>query len=141
VALAEMPRTPDGDIDRQALQAMGRRQTQVATTERAAPETDLERAIAAIWTEALQTEVVSVSDNFFELGGHSILLAQVHGKLCAALDRDLSIVDLFRYPTIRALAAYLGQTQDDKPTYQTVQDRAAKQRVALQRQRQWRRTQ
>ena len=139
VALAEMPRTSDGDIDRQALQAMGR-QTQAAATERVAPATDLERAIAAIWAEALQTEVVSVTDNFFELGGHSILLAQVHGKLCAALDRDLSIVDLFRYPTIRALAAHLGEIQEEKPTYQTVQDRAAKQRVALQRQRQLRRT-
>ena len=138
VMLTEMPRTPNGDIDRQALQAMGR-QLPVATTERTALQTDLERAIAAIWAEALQTEVVSASDNFFELGGHSILLAQVHGKLCAALDRELSIVDLFRYPTIRALAAHLGQQQDDKPSYQTVQDRAAKQRMALQRQRSFRR--
>ncbi len=139
VVLTEMPQAPSGEIDRLALRAVGRHAL-AAMTERAAPKTDLERSIAAIWAEALQTDVVSTSDNFFELGGHSILLAQVHGKLRVGLDRqDLSIVDLFRYPTIRALAAHLSHKPDEKPTYETFQDRAAKQRAALQRQRQFRR--
>ncbi len=141
VPIASMPRTASGDIDEAALLRL--EVTDIALTtavERVAPETALERTIAAIWAEALQTEVVSTSDNFFELGGHSILLAQIHGKLCVALDHpELSIVDLFRYPTIRALAAHLSHRQVEKPTYETFQDRAAKQRVALQRQRQFRR--
>ncbi len=137
VGLRAMPRTPSGEIDRLALRTMGR-QTLAPITERRAPQTDLERTIAAIWAEALQTEIVSTSDNFFELGGHSILLAQVHGKLRTALDKELSIVDLFRYPTINALATYLSQIEDDKPSFETFQDRAAKQRAALQRQRPFR---
>ncbi len=137
VGLRAMPRTPSGEIDRLALRTMGR-QTLAPTTERRVPQTDLERTIAAIWAEALQTEIVSTSDNFFELGGHSILLAQVHGKLRTALDKELSIVDLFRYPTINALATYLSQIEDDKPSFETFQDRAAKQRAALQRQRPFR---
>ncbi len=136
VVLTEMPRTPSGEIDRLALRTMGRRDL-IATAERTAPQTDLEQTIAAIWAEALQTEEVSTSDNFFELGGHSILLAQVHGKLCVALNhQDLPIVDLFRYPTIRTLAAHLSHVPDEKPNYEIFQDRAAKQRAVLQRQRQ-----
>jgi len=42
-----------------------------------APETELERAIATMWTELLRTEPIGLDDNFFELGGHSLLALQL----------------------------------------------------------------
>src|SRR6185295_15792710 len=72
-----------------------------------APRSALERTIAAIWREVLQVERVGLHDNFFDLGGHSLIAAQVHARLGDALGRELSMVDLFRYPTVDSLARYL----------------------------------
>ena len=73
----------------------------------APPQNDLERDIAAIWQEVLKLPQVGTRDNFFDLGGHSLLAVQVHSRLRSRLSRDVSITDLFRYPTIRALTDYL----------------------------------
>jgi hypothetical protein len=49
-----------------------------------------------------------MSDNFFDLGGHSLLVVQVQRRLREACGREVPITDMFRLPTIRALAAHLG---------------------------------
>ncbi|WP_433256787.1 amino acid adenylation domain-containing protein [Streptosporangium sp. CA-135522] len=66
-----------------------------------------EELIAAIWREVLERDAVGPDDNFFDIGGHSLALAAVHARLCVRLDRELRMVDLFRYPNIRTLAAHL----------------------------------
>ncbi|HXO22093.1 MAG TPA: amino acid adenylation domain-containing protein, partial [Thermoanaerobaculia bacterium] len=106
VRLAALPVTANGKIDREALPApppagAGR---ETAFT---APETDLERTIVRIWQEALQVERVSVDDNFFDLGGHSLLMMKVHGRLIEAIGREIPIVDLFTYPSVRSLGRHL----------------------------------
>jgi hypothetical protein len=50
---------------------------------------------------------VGVKENFFDLGGHSLLLVKVQARLEETLDRKIPIVDLFRLPTVAALAEYL----------------------------------
>ncbi|MGV9775615.1 amino acid adenylation domain-containing protein [Streptosporangium sp. NPDC003464] len=69
--------------------------------------TATEELIATIWREVLERDGVGPDDNFFDIGGHSLALAAVHARLCVQLDRELRMVDLFRYPNIRSLAAYL----------------------------------
>ena len=69
----------------------------------------LERDVAEIWQEVLQIPSVGIHDNFFELGGHSVMLVQVHSKLQALFDTNLSVVDLFKYPTIHTIVEYLTQ--------------------------------
>src|SRR5262249_37077375 len=73
-----------------------------------APRGDLERAIASIWREVLRVDALSIHDNFFDLGGHSMLLMQVRARLQRALGRDVPMLDLFRFPTVSALAASMG---------------------------------
>ena len=82
-----------------------------------APRSDVEITIASVWREALGIDVLGAHDNFFDLGGHSLLLVQVHQKLNAALGRELSIVDLFKYPTISALADHLSSEADAPPPF------------------------
>ena len=55
----------------------------------------------------LGVERVGVDDNFFDLGGHSLLLVRVQAGCAQSFGRELSIVDLFRYPTVEALAEHL----------------------------------
>jgi hypothetical protein len=73
----------------------------------AAPATDLERQIAGIWKDVLATDSVGREDNFFDLGGHSALVFQIHRRLVELTSRDFPVLDLFRYPTVAALAGYL----------------------------------
>ena len=105
----------DGTVDSAADQAVvhvvsNQRPTADSQNLRTAQETprnDRERAVAAIWEEALGVRGVGVHDNFFDLGGHSLLLPKVLTKVRALTEQEVSMVDLFRYPTVHALAAAL----------------------------------
>ncbi|MGW1792803.1 acyl carrier protein [Streptomyces tubercidicus] len=63
--------------------------------------------VSELWCEALGLPEVNPSDNFFDLGGHSLLLHTVRDRLHERLGRDIPLVELFQYPTVRALAEYL----------------------------------
>lgn len=135
--LNALPLTPNGKVDRRALPAPeGERPALTAAY--VAPRTEVERTIAAVWQEVLRIENVGTQDNFFDLGGHSLLLTQVYSKLRRITHRDLSMLDLFRYPTISALADYLSQEPSEPPSFQPIQDRAQIRRASLKRRRPWR---
>jgi hypothetical protein len=68
---------------------------------------ELERQISAIWQDLLGLPRVGVQDNFFDLGGHSLLAVQAHSRIRRETGRDVSITDLFRFPTVRSLAGYM----------------------------------
>jgi hypothetical protein len=112
VLLDEVPLTPSGKLDRRALPAPEAAVRPVAQT--ADPTNEIEAAIAAIWTEVLGVERVGIRDNFFDRGGHSLLLARVHGLLGERLNAHLSIVELFRHPTIEELARVVAGGEEEK---------------------------
>jgi natural product biosynthesis luciferase-like monooxygenase protein len=110
VALEAFPLTPNRKVDRKALPAPGVRG--VAEAAFVAPASDVESRIAAIWARVLGVPKVGARDNFFALGGHSLLAVQAHREIREALGATkLSITDIFRFPTLSALAAHL----DDGP--------------------------
>jgi amino acid adenylation domain-containing protein len=103
-----------------------------------APQTETEKAVSVIWQEFLHLEKIGINDNFFDLGGHSLLLTQVHNRINERIQikKELTIVDLFRYPTIHSLAKYIEEDEKQRQPgeiYGKIQDRAAKQRQALRR--------
>jgi amino acid adenylation domain-containing protein/non-ribosomal peptide synthase protein (TIGR01720 family) len=101
VVLDELPRTPSGKVDRQALPAPdGLRDPETAYV---APRTDTEHELARIWSEVLGAQQVGTEDNFFGLGGDSILSIQVVSRARQAGLR-LSSKDIFLHPTIAELA-------------------------------------
>ena len=106
VRLARLPLTPNGKIDRRALPAPTGQATGAAYT---APRTETEQTIAALWSEVLGVERVGVDDNFFDLGGHSLLLVRVSRGLQEAFGREVQVIDLFKYPTVQALAGFLSE--------------------------------
>ena len=59
------------------------------------PESEIERMVCEAWKEALGLPGVGFDQNFFDLGAHSLTVAEVQAKLQIALQRDISIVDLF----------------------------------------------
>ncbi|HEX2092533.1 MAG TPA: phosphopantetheine-binding protein, partial [Longimicrobiaceae bacterium] len=105
VVLEALPLTPNGKLDRKALPAP---ELVSAGASYVAPRRPLEAALAGIWAEVLGRVRVGVKENFFDLGGHSLLLVKVQARLRETLDREIPIVDLFRFPTVAALAEHLG---------------------------------
>ncbi len=108
VWLEELPLKGHGKVDRAAL----------PDPEDARPDQDvpfeppadaIEEVIAAAWCEVLGLRRVGVLDDFFDLGGHSLLATRIVARLRRELPAEatpVSLMDLFQYPTVRALAAH-----------------------------------
>ncbi|MBA2473156.1 MAG: AMP-binding protein, partial [Pseudonocardiales bacterium] len=107
VTLDSLPLSPNGKLDRRALPApeFGA----VGGAGYVAPRTETERTLVAIWSEVLRVKQVGVEDSFFELGGDSILSIQVASR---ARQAGLGLMprDLFRHPTVAALALSAAET-------------------------------
>jgi len=134
VFLPELPLTDNGKIDRKALLKLPPpSQLAAAATSHIAgqPHNEIESVIAAAWQDALGIPTVDFNDNFFDLGAHSLTVAEVQAKLQEALGREISIVDLFQYSTVSALAAHLVGTQSAPPS--SVSDRAQRRKLARRR--------
>ncbi|ANW03875.1 non-ribosomal peptide synthetase [Bradyrhizobium icense] len=112
VVLERLPLTPNGKIDRKALPVPD----QLATsTERVAPRTPVETALAEIWADLLKQPDIGVTDNFFELGGDSIISLQMVSRA----RREGVLIearDVFRHQTIEALAALSHDVGPNKDT-------------------------
>ncbi len=100
------PMTPNGKIDRKAL-PVPERVNKTYETNYEAPSSKIENQLEAIWREVLKLDKIDVNSSFFDLGGHSLLLAQVRSKIGSVLNREVSIMDLFKYPTIASLSGFL----------------------------------
>lgn len=134
VLLEQLPLTPNGKHNRNALPApnlMHRNIVQETVYE--PPQDEMERQIATIWEEVLHVPQIGVQDNFFDLGGNSLLATQVHGRLQDVLGLTCPITHMFKYPTIRTIAASFIQKEAGTFSAQPGRDRAATRRAALQR--------
>ena len=109
LVMETFPLTPNKKVDRKALPAPDKR-NRVGTATSGLPGNDMEAIVATTWKAVLKLERVGVDDNFFDLGGHSLLAIQVHHQLLSMEIKSLAITDLFRFPTIRSLAAYLNES-------------------------------
>jgi len=137
VTLDALPLTRNGKVDRRALPAPDAAAT-VREAAGAVLQTDAERAIAAAWREVLGVEEVGLDDNFFDLGGHSLLLARLRSRLRESFPKDVSVVVLFRYPTVRSLAEYLAGGGPQAGTTPPDDREAEKRRAAMRRRREQR---
>ena len=98
-----IPLTPNGKVDRGALPEPASERHETGHAE---PSTPTEKLVASVWREILGRPRISATDNFFDIGGHSLAIVAVQGRL-TALGRPVDVVELFRSPTVRALAAHL----------------------------------
>jgi amino acid adenylation domain-containing protein/non-ribosomal peptide synthase protein (TIGR01720 family) len=109
VSLSQLPRTPHGKIDMNALPAPegmdpGAKRVFVAA------RSQNEKLLEEIWSKVLGVRPIGVHDNFFELGGDSILSIQIIAR-ASQVGLRLSAKQLFQYQTIAELAAVAGEAQ------------------------------
>jgi hypothetical protein len=102
VALEELPRLPNGKVDRGRL-----RDLPLAAEAGAGPgdrvPSGREQALLSLWEGLLGRSGIGPHDNFFELGGHSLLAVE----MALAVERDfeapVSAADVFENPTVHGL--------------------------------------
>jgi len=139
VRLDALPLTPNRKLDRRALPAPAD-VAPAPTAEVPAPAPTngaggdvhaVEQALSAIWGDILGLGEVPPTANFFDLGGHSLLALQVQARVRESLGRELRVVDIFRHPTVRALASHLGGPALPEKVVTAGTDRGAGRRAAL----------
>ncbi|MFF7476923.1 amino acid adenylation domain-containing protein [Streptomyces sp. NPDC008092] len=111
--LTEMPVTVTGKVD---LRALPRPETGRAATPDGGPRTDLERRLTELWATALGTEPERVprDRSLFELGGTSLTLIHLHRRLRTEIAAGISVTDLFKYPTVAAVARAVSGSDNDE---------------------------
>jgi hypothetical protein len=109
VEMREFPLTPNLKINRKALRPPGATPAPGVPAKPAPSEPlgGLERQLIAIWQEVLGVQRIDVHDDFFDLGGHSLLVIQLHRRVRPLVGRPVAIADLFRYPSVHKLTAFL----------------------------------
>jgi amino acid adenylation domain-containing protein len=115
VVLPELPLTPSGKLDRNALP--------VPAVDRAggaegglAPRDSTEAAVAAICAELLGVPSVGVEDDFFALGGHSLLAMRLVSRVNRTLHADVPLRRFLGTPNVATLAAAVGESAAPPPS-------------------------
>jgi myxalamid-type nonribosomal peptide synthetase MxaA len=103
VILDELPKAPNGKIDRGALPAP-RAELHGTKGEYVAPRSSLEEEIAEAFASVLGVSQVSVHDDFFEVGGTSLMLARLASRLLNRFQISIPVHQFFKVPSVAGVA-------------------------------------
>ncbi len=103
VVMSSLPMTRQGKVDTAALPSPQPESLRTGTAPNP-PETDAQKAVAAVWSDLLGVEQIGIDEDFISLGGDSLLAAACAVQLCELLHVSLPAGVLFSAPTIRSLA-------------------------------------
>ncbi len=107
VWLDALPLTTSGKLDRNALPAPD------FTAGDALPATPREETLAGVFADVLGLDRVGAEDDFFALGGDSIVAMRLVSRARAA-GLQLTPRDVFRFRSVRGLAAVTSEASDDE---------------------------
>ncbi|WDE02123.1 non-ribosomal peptide synthase/polyketide synthase [Thalassomonas actiniarum] len=108
VIVDEWSLTPNGKVDKKVLLSL---EGVLLQSEYVAPQTEVEQALAQIWSSLLKLEAdkISASANFFELGGHSLLTVRLVAEIRKQLQVEIPVKAVFDAATIKGLAEIIEQ--------------------------------
>ncbi len=109
--LPELPRLPNGKIDRNALPQPT--DTAVATDGFVPPETETEKILAETWQKVLKVPAVGLDDNYFDIGGDSIRSIRIIAQARKS-GLELAPHHIFTHQTVRELAAVLDREAGER---------------------------
>ena len=104
--LEQLPKTPNGKIDRQSLPYPVTGRTEKDKT-LVAPRDQLELQLTLLWEKALGIQPIGISENFFDLGGHSLLAVRLFAQMEKVFGCELPLATLYEAPTVEQFAGIL----------------------------------
>ena len=107
--LEELPLSNNGKVDRKAL----KRPNETEWKPGIKPRNELEANLLGYMSEILGHEEIGVFDNFFDIGGHSLRAMQLALKIKKQLGKDISLSEVFLYPTIAQMAEYIVEKKEE----------------------------
>ena len=109
----KIPVTPNGKVDKKALNAFAETYVREADTSTAIqlPTNHYEEIITDIWSDVLQCKITNLEEDFFQLGGHSLLLTKLYNKIFAQFPNKISLSELYTNSTIKKLAAVIEERE------------------------------
>jgi amino acid adenylation domain-containing protein/non-ribosomal peptide synthase protein (TIGR01720 family) len=114
ILLESFTLTPNGKIDRKALPEPQSADF-VQAANYVAPETEIEKQLAAIWCDVLNLERVGIHDIFFAIGGQSLNAALVVSRINDNFSLQCPVSTIFEYPDIQRLAEHIAEQQASEP--------------------------
>ncbi|WP_437677701.1 amino acid adenylation domain-containing protein [Sorangium sp. So ce131] len=107
VQLDDIPLTPNGKVNRQALPRPDILRNN-AKNQYAAPRNAVEEHLVSLWKEILRVDEVGIYDDFFALGGHSLPALMLLYNVANHFNKTIGIQEFASAPTISALAKHIG---------------------------------
>lgn len=96
-----------GKIDRKKLKVITPLENNVVKKIRVAPQNEIEEMIHDTWLRVIELEEIGINEDFISIGGNSLLAISITSRLKEILELELSINDVFNYPTIKQYALYV----------------------------------
>lgn len=110
IQLDHIPLTPSGKADRKALAALKGCDLSADVTH--IPfQNEAEIALAAIWSDILDKEVLSAADNFLTLGGNSLKTIRLAAQIHRHFEVKVPVRELFENPLLTAQARRISELQ------------------------------
>ncbi|HAR86121.1 MAG TPA: non-ribosomal peptide synthetase, partial [Clostridium sp.] len=107
--LEKIPLTPNKKVDREALIETDK--IMLSRIEYEAPRNEKEERLVKVWSEILGIDKIGINDNFFNLGGHSLKATSLVSKIHKEFDVRISLSEVFKSPTIKEMATYIGRAE------------------------------
>lgn len=118
MVLDEIPMTTNNKVDKKTITEMAQEKLLNTSSKNNLAETEQEKKINELWNEVIGTNIKSIDKGFFEVGGNSLLLNKLALKLQKEYKKEVDIIELLTYNTIRKMADYLSdnivETKIDK---------------------------
>lgn len=109
-AVAAIPRTHSGKLDRSALAKRNVAPPRASRTPLAAL-TQVERQLMGLWRTVLGGDELDAEDGFFHVGGNSLKLMRLQLEIDRQLGAHIGLADLFAHPTLREQARLVTAAQ------------------------------
>ena len=127
--LESFPLSPTGKVDRAQLPLVAVKPPDDLRGR--APLNATEASLREIWRKVLGTQAVGVDDNFFDLGGTSLGLMEVHAQIKRSMSSDITVVEMFQYPRISALAERMTRAAPARAETRAAHSRSGESLIAI----------